>query len=52
MKGNTSVNSCVIFINQKHQAPWTKNKVIFGIMVHLNIACVKSERVFWSLLNS
>ena len=29
MKGHTGVNSCVIFTNQKHQAPWTKNKVAF-----------------------
>lgn len=47
LKGNTGVNSCVMFINQKHQALLTpKKKVTFGIPVHLNIACVESERVF------
>lgn len=47
LKGNTGVNSCVIFIHQKlqaHLAPSTKKKKkssIRNVPVHLNIACVK-----------
>lgn len=44
LKKNTSVNSRVIFINRKHQAHLKKKKkVMFIILVHLNIACIESE---------
>lgn len=52
LKGNTSVNSRVIFINQKHQARLIKKRKLFGIPAHLNIACIESNKVFWSLQNS
>lgn len=46
LKGNTSVNSCAIFIYQKLRAHWTSFlKTLFGVPVHLNIACVKLQRV-------
>lgn len=38
----------------KSEAPgsFDQIKVMFEVPVHLNIACVKSEQVFWSLQNS
>lgn len=46
LKGNTGVNSCAIFIHQKLRAHWTPFlKTLFSVPVHLNIACVKLQRV-------